>query len=110
MAKRTATTRQRATEGEALAAILGVWNRHKTHGFAPNLRGPGASALMLATRRGWLWNSGQATFLTLAGVQALSFYLGRDLIAEQARVDAQECADLAAHLSAHRGRVMEAAE
>lgn len=109
MTKRTAT-RQPATENEALAAILGVWNRHRTHGFAPNLRGPGASALMLATRKGWLWNSGQATFLTLAGVIALGEFLGRDLIAEQAAVDAQECADLAAHLSAHRGRVLEAAE
>lgn len=109
MSKRTAT-RTPATENEALAGLLGIWNRHRTHGFQPNLRGPGASALMLATRRGWLWDSGNATFLTLAGIQALGEFLGRDLIAEQAAMDARECADIARHISAHRGRVLEAAE
>lgn len=104
------TTRTPATEAEALAALLGIWNRHGMRGFNPNLRGPGAGAVMLATRRGWLWNSGQATFLTLAGVQALGEFLGRDLVAEQAEVDARECAETAASISAHRGRVMEAAE
>ena len=98
MTKRTATTRQPATENEALAGLLGIWNRHRTHGFAPNLRGPGASALMLATRKGWLWNSGQATFLTLAGVQALGEFLGRDLIAEQA---AHGCPRVCGYRPAH---------
>lgn len=110
MTKRTAAARQPATENEALAGLLGIWNRHGMHGFAPNLRGPGASAIMLATRKGWLWDSGTATFLTLKGVQALGEFLGRDLVEEQRAEAIRECAEIAVGYPHTAQRVLEAAE
>lgn len=72
----------RATEAEALGALLGVWGRHGLDTFCLNARGPLAGALLLARHLGWLWGDGQGMHVTLAGVCALSEHLGSDLIGE----------------------------
>jgi hypothetical protein len=72
----------RATEEQALGALLGIWNRHGLDTFCLNARGPLAGPLLLARHLGWLWGDGQGMHVTLAGVCALSGHLGRDLIDE----------------------------
>jgi hypothetical protein len=82
MSVRLRTRWERATEAEALGALLGVWRRHGAETFALNARGPMAGALLLARHLGWLWGDGFGMHVTLKGLQALSDHLGRDLIAE----------------------------
>lgn len=73
----------RATEQQALDALLGVWSRHGHETFCLNLRGPNAGALLLARWMGWLWSDAEfGTHVTLAGVEAIGRHLGRDLIEE----------------------------
>jgi hypothetical protein len=82
MIRRLRTRWERATDNEALAALLGVWNRHGYDTFALNARGPNAAALLRAREHGWTWGDGAGMHVTLAGVQALGDFLGRDLLAD----------------------------
>jgi hypothetical protein len=79
---RLRTRRDRATEADALDALLGIWGRHGLDTFALNARGPLAGALLYARHLGWLWGDGCGMHVTLAGVAALSGHLGRDLLGE----------------------------
>jgi hypothetical protein len=82
----------RATEADALGALLGIWRRHGLDTFCLNARGPLAGPLLYARHLGWLWGDGRGMHVTLAGVQALSGHLGRDLLGEW--VDAERrCAE-----------------
>lgn len=72
----------RATEADALDALLGIWRRHGLDTFCLNARGPLAGALLYARHLGWLWGDGHGMHVTLAGVLALSGHLGRDLLGE----------------------------